>query len=183
VHVAYQKLQSRLHRKSNKMYLIISAISALIILAAGAILFFLGKKHGFWGYFLLGWVFQILLSLPAGFWQALAGWPHIDVSGFGRRLLIPFIGWPFNAGGFTVRTVFETTVGPLEFLVGHRSSTVLSNMPYYAFLLLIQGSILAGLFAWRYKKKQTYKDWFVICMGGLFLVNSLINVRWFWAGT
>jgi len=82
-----------------------------------------------------------------------------------------------------LRSVFEASVSHLEWLVGHRSATVLSNMPYYWFLLLIQGGILAGLFAWRYRKKQTYKDWFVICMGGLFLVNSLTNVRWFWAGT
>lgn len=26
------------------------------------------------------------------------------------------------------------------------------------------------------------KDWFVICMLRLFLVNSLTNTRWFWAG-
>jgi len=143
------------------------------------------KKRGFWVYFILGWTFQILLSLPAGIWQSLAGWPHISVSGSQLliRLSIPIIGWPFNAGGFTVRSVFEASVSHLEWLVGHRSSTVLSNMPYYAFLLLIQGSILAGLFAWRCRKKQTCKDWFVICLVGLFLVNSLINVRWFWAGT
>ncbi len=167
------------------MYFLTSIMPALIILTAGVIVFLLGKKHGFWSYFLLGWAFQILLSLPTGFWQSLEGWPHSSVSGtpLWTRLIIPLAGWPFNAGGFTVRTVFETTVGPLESLVGHRSSTVLSNMPYYAFLLLIQGSLLAGVFAWRYRKKQTYKDWFVICIGVLFLVNSLINVRWLWAGT
>lgn len=157
------------------MFLFISIIPAFIILTGIVIAFLLGKKHRFWSNFMLGWAIQILLSLPAGIWQAVMGWPHISVSGSDKRLLIPFIGWPFNAGGLTVRIIFETTLR-------HRSSVVLSNVPYYWLLLLIQGSILAGLFAWRYRKKQTYKDWFVICMGGLFLVNSLINTRWFWAG-
>ena len=79
--------------------------------------------------------------------------------------------------------VFEATVEPLEWLVGHRSATVMSNMPFYAFLLLIQAGILAAIFAWRYKKHRTHKDRFVICMAVLFLVNSLLNVTWFWAGT
>ena len=165
------------------MYLLIPTVLAFIILTVGVIVFLFGKKHGFWANFLLGWAIQILLSLPAGIWQAVMGWPHINVSGSSKRLIIPFIGWPFNAGGFTLRYVFEASASPLEWLVGHRSAIVLSNMPYYWLLLLIQGGILAGLFAWRYRKKQTYKDWFVICMGGLFLVNSLTNVRWFWAGT
>ena len=44
------------------------------------------------------------------------GWPHIDVSGspLWSRLLIPLIGWPFNAGGYTIRCIFESTVEPLE---------------------------------------------------------------------
>ena len=167
------------------MFLIISIVPALIILTAGIIVFLFGKKHGFWSNFLLGWAIQILLSLPAGIWQAVMGWPNISISGIPlwSRFLIPLAGWSFNAGGYTIRWIFEATVEPLEWLVGHRSAIVLSNMPYYWLLLLIQGGILAGLFAWRYRKKQTYKDWFVICMGGLFLVNSLTNVRWFWAGT
>lgn len=167
------------------MYFLIPIISVLIILMVGVIVFLFGKKHGFWSYFLLGWAFQILLSLPTGILQAVMGWPHNSVSGtpLWTRLMIPLAGWPFNAGGFTIRFVFEASVSHLEWLVGHRSATVLSNMPYYAFLLLIQGSILAGVFAWRYRKKQTYKDWFVVCIGVLFLVNSLINIRWFWAGT
>ena len=168
--------------KRNKMILFISIIPAFLILTGGVIVFLLGKKRGFSSNFLIGWAIQILISLPAGIWQAIMGWPHIDVTGSSKRLLIPFLGWPFNAGGFTLRLIFEASVPHLEWLVGHRSSVVLSNIPYYWFLLLIQGSILAGLFARRYRKKQTYKDWFVICMGVLFLVNSLTNVRWFWAG-
>jgi len=165
------------------LFFIIHLMLFIVIFLATVLIFIRRKKHGFWTNFLLGWIFQILLSLPTGIWQAVMGWPHINVSGSIRRLLIPFTGWPFNAGGYTLRSVFEASVSHLEWLVGHRSATVLSNMPYYWFLLLIQGGILAGLFAWRYRKKQTYKDWFVICMGGLFLVNSLTNVRWFWAGT
>ena len=158
---------------------------ALLIILACCFVFWRWKTHGFWAYFLLGWTLEILLSLPAGIWQSVKGWPHITLSGspVWERLLIPLIGWFFNTGGYTVRYIFEATVGPLEWLVGHRSVTVFSNMPYYAFLLFIQGSILAALFAWRYKKQRTYKELFFIYMGVLFLINSLLNVTWFWAGT
>jgi hypothetical protein len=154
----------------------------VIILIAGSVILVLRRKTGFWNCFVLGWFWQVLFSLPAGIWQSLVGWPHISVSGW-PRLMIPLFGWPFNAGGFTVRSVFEATVEPLEWLVGHRTATVLSNMQYYGFLLLVQAGILAILFAWRYKKRGTYKDRFVIYMAVLFLVNSLLNVTWFWAGT
>ena len=163
--------------------LFIHIITAILICFGTLLVFLRRKTHGFRAYFLLGWALQILLSLPAGIWQAIMGWPGISLSGFGKRLLIPFIVWPFNAGGYSIRWIFETTVGPLEFLVGHRSATVLSNMPYYSFLLFVQGSIVAAIFAWRYRKKQPFKDIFILCMAVLFLLNSLFNVRWFWAGT
>jgi hypothetical protein len=167
------------------VFMVLHIGSALAILIVAGVLLLRKKATGFWGCYVVGWMWQVLLSLPAGIWQSLKGWPHIDVSGssFWTRLTTPLFGWPFNAGGFTVRSLFEATVEPLEWLVGHRSATVMSNMPYYAFLLLIQGSILAALFAWRHKKKRTYKDWFVICLGVLFLLNSVLNVTWFWAGT
>ena len=166
-------------------FFILHIISAIAILIAGGVLLVLRKKTGFGSCFVLGWFWQVLFSLPAGIWQSLSSWPHISVSGSSIwiRMTIPLVGWPFNAGGFTVRSVFEATVEPLEWLAGHRTATVMSNMPYYAFLLLIQAGILAALFAWRYKKCGTYKDRFVICMAVLFLVNSLLNVTWFWAGT
>ena len=166
-------------------FFVIHTSSAIVILIAGSVLLMLRRMAGFWNCFVLGWFWQVLFSLPAGIWQSLAGWPNISVSGSSirSRLIIPLVGWPFNAGGFTVRSVFEATVEPLEWLVGRRSATVLSNMPYYAFLLLTQAGILATIFAWCYKRRGTYKDRFVICMAVLFLVNSLINVSWFWAGS
>lgn len=167
------------------LFYVIYGGPGILILLGCCLVFWLKKTHGFWAYFLLGWALQVLLALPAGIWQAINLWPHIASSAplWKRLLTTPLMGWSFNAGGFTVRSVFEATVEPLEWLVGHRSATVMSNMPYYAFLLLVQGSILAIFFAWRYKRQKKYKDWFVICMGVLFLVNSLLNVRWFWAGT
>jgi hypothetical protein len=156
---------------------------ALIIVLVCCFVFWRRKTHGFGAYFLLGWTLQILFSLPAGIWQGINAWPHISISGLWGRFATPLFGWPFNTGGYTIRCLFEATVEPLEWLVGHRSATVLSNMPYYSFLLFVQGSILAGLFAWRYKKRRKCKDWFIICLGVLFLINSFLNVTWFWAGT
>jgi len=159
--------------------------SALLILLGCCFIFLRKASRSFWVYFLLGWALQIVLSLPVGIWQAVNSWPHITLSGspVWERLLIPLIGWFFNTGGYTVRYVFEATVVPLEWLVGQRSMTVLSNMPYYLFLMAVQVSILAFIFALRYKRRKTLKDWVPVCLGILFLINSFANVRWFWAGT
>jgi hypothetical protein len=158
---------------------------ALLIIFACCLVFWRWKTHGFWAYFLLGWALQILLSLPAGVYQGVFSWPHISLSAslLSRVFLIPFLGWPFNMGGYTVRCVFEATVEPLEWLVGHRSMTVLSNMPYYLFIMAVQGSILAIIFAFRYKRRRSFTDWIPIFLGILFLFNSFANVGWFWAGT
>ena len=32
-------------------------------------------------------------------------------------------------------------------------------------------------------EKRPYKDGIVVCPGVIFLVNSLVDVTWFWAGT
>ncbi len=159
--------------------------SAISLLLVGGFVFSLKKYRGFGWSFLRGWMWQVVLSLPAGIWQALKGWPNAEIQGapIFSRLTIPLVGWPFNAGGLTVRYVFEASVKPLEFLAGPRTGTVLGNMPYYALLLVIQGSIVAGLFAWRLKKRGTIKDRVIICIVVLFLINSLLNVTWNWAGT
>ena len=159
--------------------------SALLIIFGCCFIFLRKAARSFWAYFLLGWTLQIVLSLPAGIWQAINGWPHISTSAplWSRLFLIPLLGWFFNTGGYTVRYVFEATVGPLEWLIGHRSMTVLSNMPYYLFLMAVQVSILAFVFSVRYKHQKTLVDWVPIGLAVLFLVNSFANVRWFWAGT
>ena len=158
---------------------------ALLIWLLCIVVFLVKKKHGLWTYFLLGWALQLLLSLPAGIWQAVRGWPHISIEGspLWLRFLTPLMGWPFNTGGYTVRYVFETTVESLEWLVGHRSATVLSNMPYYLFLMVVQVTVLAFVFAIRYKREKTLLDWLPVSLVVLFLINSIANVRWFWAGT
>lgn len=112
------------------MLLIVLIVPALLIVLSCLVVWLKKGKRGFASCFLLGWCLQILLSLPAGIWQALFGWPHSDVKGgpLWNRLLIPLVGWSFNAGGCTIRRLFEATVGPLEPLVGHRSETVMSKM-------------------------------------------------------
>ncbi|MFB0525740.1 MAG: hypothetical protein ACETVZ_09360 [Phycisphaerae bacterium] len=159
--------------------------SALLIWLICCVVFWKRKKRGLWTYFLLGWALQLVLSLPAGVWQGVFRWPHISSSAplLARVFLTPLVGWPFNTGGYTVRCIFEATVEPLEWLVGHRSATVLSNMPYYLLLMTAQGSILAIIFAFKYKRRKNLADWVPISLAILFLINSFANVSWFWAGT
>jgi len=137
-----------------------------------------------WGCFYLAFVIEFVLSIPAGIYQAIAGWPGITMSGpVLERLVIPFFGSIFNTGGFSIRLFFESTVEPLEWIVGHRSATVLSNLDYYLFLLLIQTVFIAFLVGTRWYKTKKFFDPIAIIVLLLVLVNSLFNVRWFWAGT
>jgi len=50
----------------------------------------------------------------------------------------------------------------------------------YVLLMYLQGSIVALAFAMRYKQRKTFVDWVILCLGILFLVNSLVNVNWYW---
>ncbi len=98
-------------------------------------------------------------------------------------LLLPIIGIPFNAGGFTVRLLFEALVGPLEFLVGHRSMTVMSNLPFYLSLLVMQMALVAVVVAARFRRTKTSRDWLLMAVAILLLVNGLANIGWPWWGT
>lgn len=165
---------------------ILHALTAILILLVG-ISVLRKRRRGLASNFLLGWALQVLLSVPAGLYQAINSWPHIAFSAdsflWWRMVWVPLVGWPFNAGGLTVSWIFEATVEDLEWLVGHRSATVLSNVHYFWFLSAVQGSLIALLFSLRYTKKKKLFDPFIICTAVLFLINSMLNVRWFWAGT
>jgi hypothetical protein len=157
-------------------------VSAIVILLAGAIVLIRSKPVRFRSAFIVCWAAQILLSLPAGIYQAVFSWPGITLGNPSERFFVPLVGWPFNAGGWTVRWLFEATVEPLEFLVGHRSSVVFSNMRYYWLLLFIQGTFIAAAIA-RLHVKGKLNRAIVIALVVAFLLNSLLNVQWFWAGT
>ncbi|MHC4061499.1 MAG: hypothetical protein ACYSR6_07805 [Planctomycetota bacterium] len=165
---------------------ILHALAAVLILLVG-IRVLRKRRRGLVSNFLLGWAFQVLLSIPAGLYQAIRSWPHIsfgaDSALLWRMVWVPLVGSPFNAAGFTVTRIFEATVRPLEWLVGHRTATVMSNVHYFWFLLAVQGCLIAVLFALRYMKKRKLLDPFIICLAVLFLINSMLNVKWFWAGT
>ena len=126
---------------------------------------------------------QILLGFPAGIAQALGAIDGISGSPVLVRLAVPFLGLPFNMGGVTTRVAFEYLVGPLEFLVGHRSATVLSNFPFYLVLLSIQVCCVAAAFAARPRSVAVWKDPVWLGLGLLILLNSLANVHWPWWGT
>ncbi|HDZ69451.1 MAG TPA: hypothetical protein ENH43_03425, partial [Phycisphaerales bacterium] len=79
--------------------------SALLIMLGCGFVFCWKTNKGFWSYFLLGWAFQFLLCIPAGLWQGVFSWPGISSSSSlpWKIFVTPLLGWPFNAGGYTVR--------------------------------------------------------------------------------
>ena len=140
-------------------------------------------KHSFRYWFMLGVAFQFVLSLPAGIAQSLGVIEGISGEPLWVRLFVPFFGIPFNTGGCTIRVVFELLVEPLEFLVGHRSATVLSNLWFYLILLAGQVALVAFVFAVRCRHRRPKSDSVVIGLAVAVLVNSLLNVTWPWWGT
>lgn len=156
-------------------YVIYSGPGILILLVC-CFVFWRKKIHGFWAYFLLGWAFQVLLSLPAGMWEGL----KLTIVPLWTRFLVPLFGWAFNTGGYTIRYTFKATVGYLQWLPGYKSEALSNNMPYYIFLMAVQASILAFIFAVRYKRRKTLIDWVLICLGILFLCNSFAAADLWW---
>jgi hypothetical protein len=142
------------------------------------------RKPQLWSCILLGFGAQILLSLPAGVWQAIKGWSHLPIAGtpLWSRILTPWTNWPFNTGGYTVNCVFNWTVGYWKWALGERLASVLGDMPYYELLMVAQASALAVVFAMRYKKRRNIADWVLAGLGILFLINSLANVGCSWTG-
>jgi len=154
-------------------FYIFAAPGALVLIAC-CLVFCLKKKHGFWSYFLLGWTLLILLSLPAGIWQSIFGWSGLSAGSpqWSRLIMLPLLGWPFNAAGFSIRFLFDVLGKELW----GRGGYVL----VYLLLMAMQTSIIALIFAVRYKRKRTFADWIIISLGIMFLVNSLVNVNWYW---
>jgi hypothetical protein len=137
------------------------------------------KRKLHWGLvFLLGWGLQIMLSLPAGIWQGINSWSYLPINGtpLWSRILTPLTNWPFNAGGYTVRRVFDSTVGFYGKLLPERLGDILGNMPYFAALVIVQGSILAAILTIIYKQRRTLLGYVTITLGILFLVNSLFGL-------
>jgi len=144
----------------------------LAILVACVLIFRLKKRHGFLDYFVLGWGLQVLLSLPAGIWQAVTGWGFLTMGSWTSYFLLPMAGWIFNMTGMSVRILLGLSEQKLFDSAG--------VMGLYLLLAFIQGTVFASLFAWRYMKCGTFKDWIIVGLGVIFLVNSLMNVGFCW---
>lgn len=151
-------------------YWIALAAGPLILLAAGLV-YRLNRLRSFWVCFLWGWALQVILSLPAGLWQAVTSWGYSPSHFVPTKedLLIPLLGWPFNAAGVSVRA----------FVLGLRSHWLNEPAVYFS-AMIYQASVIALIFAWRYANRRTLRDPVIIVLAVLFLVNSLINVDWEW---
>jgi hypothetical protein len=148
-------------------YWVALATGPVILLATGLV-FRMRRPPGLGGCFILGWGFQVILSLPAGIWQALTGWGFLSFHATALAWL-PFMGWPFNAAGLSVRA----------FAVGLHSHWG-SDPGMYFSAVMAQGFVVAVLFAWRYSERRTVQDPILIALAALFLANSLLNVQWEW---
>ncbi len=177
---------------------IFTMVLGLAILIACALIFLLKERHGLGDYFILGWGLQVLLSLPAGIWQVITGWGHLTfipwslifmpkvgswqavvrwgylcLGACKTFILAPISAWIFNMTGMSVKIVLG--LSEYEFWRSRES------MLWYLLAALVQGTALAWLFACRYGKRRTFKDWVVISLGILFLANSLANVDFCWS--
>ena len=129
--------------------------------------------------------YQLLTGVAVGIVQAvtLIMGMHSTTINWVVALITPIFGAPFNTGGFTVRLIFEALVEPLESVVGHRSATVLSNLPFYLVLLLIQMTVLTLILFWGYRRTGGIKNRITVIVLMLVLTNGLMNIMWPWWGT
>jgi len=160
------------------------ALIALPLFATCFALFFAHRDRGIAFNAIVGAAVQFLLALPAGFAQVTVV-PIPGLSGENWREIasIPVLAAPFNMGGLTVRGAFELLVEPLEFLVGHRSATVMSNFGFFLVLLAIQVGAVALLFAYLRQRRGAWLDTRIGALAAVLLINSLANVRWPWWGS
>lgn len=149
------------------VYWIALATGIAIMLAACPILFRRGHP-GLGGCLVLGLAFQVLLSIPAGIWQAATGWGYLTIP-VRHQVMIPFLGWPFNAAGLSVRA----------FAIG-LGSHWLSDPALYFSTMIMQVLAVAAFFAWRCSHRRSVRDPVLIVLGGLFLANSLLGAGWEW---
>jgi len=139
--------------------------------------FGLGVALAFGGQLLIGFVVSVIQVC-----SLLMGFHPTSIGGVSAALFL-VIGIPFNTGGFTVRFVFEALVGPLEFFVGQRSATVMSNLTFYLALLVLQMAFVAVVVAARFRRTKTPRDLLLIVEAIILLVNGLANIMWPWWGT
>ena len=157
------------------------ALNVALLVCVGMLVF---KREGRWPLYhvMCGLGLVYVASLPAGIAQAAGLIDGLDGNPWWMRLALPFFATPYNMGGWTVKCVFEVSVGPLEWLVGHRSATVLSQWPLWWFLMAVQSSAVATAIGWRLRLGKGLRDRVVVlCVVGV-LVNSVMNVRYPWWG-
>jgi len=153
--------------------LLLPACAVPLILLASVLVLRRKWSHGLLGCFLLGWAFQVLLALPAGIWQSLTGWGYLTTS-WKWKLLIPLMGWPFNAAGLSVRLLSDPWCVRNDF-----SWWGFDPLAYFI-PMVIQASLIAVIFAIRYKQRQTLKDRVIVGVAIMFLANSCANVYYEW---
>ena len=97
-----------------------------------------------WLCLLIGFGVQVVIALTLSIVQAftlLMGFHATSISAKAVPVIC-LLGIPFNAGGLTVRSVFEV-------LVAHRSDIVMSHLPTYVTLLLFQVCVVSVAFGLR----------------------------------
>ena len=126
----------------------------------------------------VGFGVQIAIAVTLGIVQAftlLMGLHATSISA-GAVPAICLLGIPFNAGGLTVRVVFEA-------LVPHRSDNVMSLLSVYLPLLLFQLCVVGVVFGLRFRRRGRFSDPWLATLAILLLVNGVANLWWPWWGT
>ena len=131
-----------------------------------------------WLCLLIGFGVQVAIALTLSIVQAftlLIGFHATSISA-GAVPAICLLGIPFNAGGLTVRGVFEV-------LVPHRSDIVMSHLPAYLPLLLLQVCVVAVAFGLRLRWRGKVSDPWLAALATFLILNGAANLWWPWWGT
>lgn len=126
---------------------------------------------------------QFLLSLPAGLAQAFHYIRQVQDKSAGLRLVVPVLAAPFNMGGLTVRSAYESVAGPPAPAKTGLGSGVFPTFHIYLPFLAAQVGFFSWLFVRRFRKTRKFAEPTMFLIAAALLANSLVNVSWPWWGS
>jgi hypothetical protein len=163
------------------IHAVLPAPSAL--LAIGAVLFWKHKRQRsvvLRGVTALGLVG--LCCLPSALVQVFLAARGQSPTSFAGTELVPvfLVGWWVLSGGASVIALFEASA---EAISGHRSATLLDNLPWYWVLLALQWGILVTLLLPHFGARFRWSSPRLWLIGGAVALNSALGIQWPWWGT
>lgn len=92
-----------------------------------------------------------------------------------ERVVEAVQGLPFNAAGWTARTIFEQTTGD-------QHAGAMSDLNAYLPIAVLQMGVVAAIMGWRRMDEDSLADPVRIMIWACIILNAACNIQWPWWG-